>query len=113
MMGALSAAVLRALLIRLYTPTHCAGVPHSVYTPRSSSLSYSLVEKDPLARIRTRTPLRTLRNHGHRRGIRSPNGPCTNLAVAVITPSICDMRSGHTTTVITPATLVHEAAAGC
>ena len=66
-----------------------------------------------LARIRTGMPLRKMRNHGHGRGIRSPNSPCTNLAVAVITPAICDMRSGHPTTVITSAVHFEEAQAAC
>src|SRR2546426_406419 len=77
------------------------------------SSSSTTLDPGALARIRTGTPLRKLRNHGHRRGIRSPNGPCTNLAVAVITPAICVMRGGHPTTVITSTIHIEEGQAAC
>src|SRR2546427_11855244 len=77
------------------------------------SSSSTTLDPDALARIRIGTPLRKLRNPRHRRGIRAPTGPCTNLALAVITPAICDMRSSHPTTVITTAIHIEEAQAAC
>src|SRR6266576_1557467 len=66
-----------------------------------------------VVRIHRGQLLRKLSNHGHRRGIRAPNRPCTDLAVAVITPAICEMRSGYPTTMITSTIHIEEGQAAC
>ncbi len=48
LISSVSQLVCRALL-RLYTPTHCAGVRHSVYTP------YTLNDRIPLPKAAGRT----------------------------------------------------------